>query len=71
MYFDIPKDGAGSVDGRISYQQQPCQDNNTLATDSAVKVDNYLTGKLSGSLDTPEFLDIKYVNDLDIATPNV
>ena len=71
MYFDIPKDGAGSVDGRISYQQQPCQDNNTLATDSAVKVDNYLTGKLSGSLDTPEFLDIKYVNDLDIATPNI
>ena len=71
IYFDISKDVTGSVDGRISYQQQPCQNNRTLATDSAVKVDNNIVGKLSGSLDTLKFLDIKYVNKLDIRTPNV
>ncbi len=71
IYFDISKDFGGTVDGRISYQQQPCQDNKTLATDSAYKVDNFITGKLSGSLDTLKFLDIKYVRDLDIETPNL
>lgn len=71
LYFDISKAGAGSINGRVSYQQQPCQDNRTLATDTAVKVDNVIVGKLSGSLDTLKFLDIKYVNDLGIETPNV
>ena len=71
LYFDISKAGAGSIDGRVSYQQQPCQDNRTLATDTAVKVDNVIVGKLSGSLDTLKFLDVKYVNDLGIETPNI
>lgn len=71
IYFDVPTDVGGSVDGRISYQQQPCQVNRTLSTDTAIKVDNYITGKLSGSLDTPKFLDIKYVRDLDMNTPNL
>lgn len=71
IYFDISEAGAGSVDGRISYQQQPCQDNRTLATDTAIKVDNAIIGKFSGSLDTLKFFDVKYVNDLDIETPNI
>ncbi|WP_230659742.1 hypothetical protein [Psychrobacter sp. I-STPA10] len=71
IYFDISKDAAGSVDGRVSYQQQPCQNNRTLATDTAVKVNNNIVGKLSGSLDTPKFLDMKYINKLDIRTPNL
>lgn len=71
VYFDISEHAAGSVDGHISYQQAKCQNNTTLSTDSAIKVDNFFTGKLSGSLDTPEFLDIKYIRDLDIATPNI
>lgn len=71
LYFDISKDAAGSVDGRISYQQQPCQDNRTLATDTAVKVDNAITGKLSGSLDSLEILDMRYIRDLNIETPSI
>lgn len=71
IYFDISDDAAGSVDGRISYQQQPCQNNQTISTDLAVKVDNYISGNISGSLDTAEILDIKYINDLDIETANI
>ncbi len=71
IYFDISEDVAGSVNGRVSYQQQPCQDNRTLATDTAVKVNNNIVGKLSGSLDTPKFLDMKYFNKLDIRTPSI
>ncbi|WP_201628543.1 hypothetical protein [Psychrobacter maritimus] len=71
VYFDISKDGAGSVDGSFSYQQQACQENNALGINSAIKVDNYIAGKVTGSLDTLEFLDIKYVSDLGIETPNL
>ncbi|MGP4788437.1 hypothetical protein ACTXGJ_04835 [Psychrobacter sp. 1Y11] len=71
VYFDISKAGAGSVEGSFSYQQQYCQENNSLGINSAVKVDNYIAGKVTGSLDTLEFLDIKYVNDLGIETPNL
>ena len=71
VYFDISKDGAGSVDGSVSYQQQACQENNTLGINSAIKVDNYIAGKITGSLDTLAFLDIKYVNDLGVETPNL
>ena len=71
IYFDISKDAAGSVDGRISYQQQPCQENRTLATGGAVKVDKAIVGQLSGSLDSLKFLDMKYVRDLGIETPNL
>ena len=71
IYFDISKDGAGSVDGRISYQQQICQENRTLDVNTGFKVDNYITGKVTGSLDTAEFLDIKYINDLNLETPNL
>lgn len=71
VYFDISKAGAGSVDGSFSYQQRDCQENNTLGINSAVKVDNYIAGKVTGSLDTLEFLDIKYVNNLGIETPNL
>ncbi len=69
MYFDIPK-AYGSVTSRISYQQQPCQNaDNTLSAKTAIKVDDYVTGTLSGRLDSPEGLDIKYVRDLDITKP--
>ena len=71
VYFDISKDGAGSVDGSFSYQQQACQENNVLGINSAIKVDNYIAGKVTGSLDTLEFLDIKYVSDLGLETPNI
>ncbi|MGO3755557.1 hypothetical protein [uncultured Psychrobacter sp.] len=71
VYFDISKDGVGSVDGSFSYQQQACQENNTLGINSAIKVDNYIAGKVTGSLDTLAFLDVKYVNDLGIETPNL
>lgn len=71
VYFDISKDGVGSVDGSISYQQQACQESNTLGVNSALKVDNYIAGKVTGSLDTLEFLDVKYVNELGIETPNL
>ena len=71
VYFDISEDGAGSVDGRISYQQQACQENRTLDVNSGIKVDNYIVGKITGSLDTLKFLDIKYVNDLNLETPNL
>lgn len=71
IYFDISNDGAGSVDGRISYQQQICQQNRTLDVNTGFKVDNYITGKVTGSLDTAEFLDIKYINDLNLETPNL
>lgn len=71
IYFDISEDGAGSVDGSISYQQKACQENNALGVDSAIKVDNYIAGKVTGSLDTLKFLDVKYVNDLGIETPNL
>lgn len=71
VYFDISEDGAGSVDGRISYQQQACQENRTLDVNTGIKVDNYIAGKVTGSLDTLKFLDIKYVNDLNIETPNL
>lgn len=71
IYFDISEDGAGSVDGRISYQQQPCQENNTLATDTAIKVDNKIAGKVSGSLDTLTIFDMDYVDDWGIETPNI
>ena len=71
LYFDISSDGAGSVDGHISYQQQACQESNTLGVNSAIKVDNYIAGKVTGSLDTLKFLDIKYINDLGIETPNL
>ena len=71
VYFDISKDGAGSVDGSFSYQQQACQENNVLGINSAIKVDNYIAGKVTGSLDTLKFLDIKYVSDLGIETPNL
>lgn len=71
VYFDISKDGVGSVDGSISYQQQACQENNSLGVNSALKIDNYIAGKVTGSLDTLEFLDVKYVNELGIETPNL
>ena len=71
IYFDISKDGVGSVDGSISYQQQACQENNSLGVNSALKVDNYIAGKVTGSLDTLAFLDIKYVNELGLETPNL
>ncbi len=71
VYFDISQDGVGSVDGSFSYQQQPCQESNSLGINSAVKVDNYIAGKVTGSLDTLKFLDMKYVNDLGIETPNL
>lgn len=71
VYFDISKDGAGSVDGRISYQQKACQSNRTLDVNTGFKVDNYITGKVTGSLDTAKFLDVKYVKDLDLETPNL
>lgn len=71
VYFDISKDGVGSVDGSFSYQQQACQENNALGINSALKIDNYIAGKVTGSLDTLEFLDVKYVNDLGIETPNL
>ena len=71
IYFDISEDGAGSVDGSISYQQKACQESNALGVDSAIKVDNYIAGKVTGSLDTLKFLDVKYVNDLGIETPNL
>ncbi|WP_350656265.1 hypothetical protein [Psychrobacter sp. S1-30-MNA-CIBAN-0213] len=71
IYFDISNDGAGSVDGRISYQQQICQQNRTLDVNTGFKVDNYITGKVTGSLDTAEFLDIEYINDLNLETPNL
>lgn len=68
VYFDIPK-AYGSVDARISYQQLACQENNTLSADGGIKVDNYLVGTLSGSLDSPEGLDIRYVRDVGIEKP--
>ena len=71
LYFDISKDAAGSVDGRISYQQQLCQDNRTLSTDTAVKIDNAITGKLSGSLDSLKILDMRYIRDLNVETPSI
>ncbi|WP_350557827.1 hypothetical protein [Psychrobacter sp. CAL346-MNA-CIBAN-0220] len=71
VYFDISEDGAGSVDGRISYQQQACQENRTLDVNTGIKVDNYIVGKVTGSLDMASFLDIKYINDLNIETPNL
>ena len=71
VYFDISKDGAGSVDGSISYQQQACQENNTLGVNSGLKVDNYIAGKVTGSLDTLKFLDVKYINELGLETPNL
>lgn len=71
IYFDINDDGVGRVDGRISYQQQACQENRTLDVNTGFKVDNYITGKVTGSLDTAEFLDIKYINDLNLETPNL
>lgn len=71
VYFDISKDGVGSVDGSISYQQQACQENNNLGVNSALKVDNYIAGKVTGSLDTLKFLDVKYVNELGLETPNL
>ena len=71
VYFDISEAGAGSVDGRISYQQQACQENRTLDVNTGIKVDNYIAGKVTGSLDTLKFLDIKYVNDLNLETPNL
>ena len=71
VYFDISEDAAGSVDGRISYQQLACQENRTLDVNSGIKVDNYIAGKVTGSLDTLKFLDIKYINDLNIETPNI
>lgn len=71
IYFDISDDGVGRVDGRISYQQQACQENRTLDVNTGFKVDNYITGKVTGSLDTAEFLDIKYINDLNLETPNL
>ncbi|MGO1512880.1 MAG: hypothetical protein ACTHYX_06920 [Psychrobacter sp.] len=71
VYFDISNDGAGSVDGSFSYQQKACQENNSLGINSAIKVDNYIAGKVTGSLDTLEFLDIKYVDELGIETPNL
>src|SRR5690606_40469648 len=48
VYFDISKDGAGRVDGSFSYQQQACQENNVLGINSAIKVDNYIAGKVTG-----------------------
>lgn len=71
IYFDISEAGAGGVDGRISYQQKACQSNRTLDVNTGFKVDNYITGKVTGSLDTLEFLDIKYVKDLNLETPNL
>lgn len=71
VYFDISEEGAGSVDGRISYQQLACQENRTLDVNTGIKVDNYFAGKVTGSLDTLKFLDIKYVNDLNVETPNI
>ncbi|GAF62423.1 hypothetical protein JCM18903_2500 [Psychrobacter sp. JCM 18903] len=38
VYFDISKDGAGSVDGSVSYQQQACQENNTLASTQPLRL---------------------------------
>ena len=52
-------------------QQQACQENRTLDVNTGFKVDNYITGKVTGSLDTAEFLDIKYINDLNLETPNL
>ncbi|WP_201608710.1 hypothetical protein [Psychrobacter okhotskensis] len=71
VYFDISEQGAGSVDGSFSYQQQACQENNALGINSGLKVDNYIAGKVTGSLDTLEFLDVKYVSDLGLETPNL
>lgn len=71
VYFDISAAGAGSVDGSISYQQKACQESNSLGVNSAIKVDNYIAGKVTGSLDTLKFLDVKYINDLGIETPNL
>lgn len=71
LYFDISVAGAGSVDGSISYQQQACQESNSLGVNSAIKLDNYIAGKVTGSLDTLKFLDIKYINKLGIETPNL
>ncbi len=71
LYFDISAAGAGSVDGSISYQQQACQESNSLGVNSGIKLDNYIAGKVTGSLDTLEFLDIKYINKLGIETPNL
>ena len=71
LYFDISAAAAGSVEGQISYQQQACQENNSLGVDSAIKVDNYIVGKVTGSLDTLKFLDVKYIKDLGIETPNL
>ena len=71
VYFDISNQGAGSVDGSFSYQQQACQENNALGINSALKIDNYIAGKVTGSLDTLEFLDVKYVSDLGLETPSL
>lgn len=71
LYFDISAAGAGSVNGSISYQQQACQESNSLGVNSAIKLDNYIAGKVTGSLDTLKFLDIKYINKLGIETPNL
>lgn len=60
VYFDVGNDYAESVYGQMSYQQQACQDLNTLTTENiSIKTDTLIGGVLSGKLDPAKIFDNK------------
>lgn len=64
-YFDIGKDYGSSVYSQMSYQQQACQNPNTLAsTNVSTKTGTIISGLYSGHLDPAKIFDKDILNHL-------